>query len=82
MKALVIPPTASRLPFSRTPRLLQLTVPLTSSLITGVSRVKAHIELGRKDSWKSLGRGEGRELSVHEASLRGVVRPQGLRCVS
>ena len=63
----------------REPRLLQLTVPLVSGLVTGVPSVNAYIELGRKDGWKTLGSGEGRELSVHSAFLHGVVRPQGLR---
>ncbi|KAL5495369.1 hypothetical protein ACEPAI_832 [Sanghuangporus weigelae] len=77
--AIVLPPSPNILPFSRPAHLVHLTVPLASSLITGVSRVKAHIELGRKDGWRTLGQGEGREVSVYAASLNGMVRPQGLR---
>ncbi|KAL5519052.1 hypothetical protein ACEPAH_735 [Sanghuangporus vaninii] len=77
--AIVLPPSPNFLPFSRPAHLVQLTVPLASSLITGVNRVKAHIELGRKDGWRTLGQGEGREVSVYAASLNGMVRPQGLR---
>ncbi|KAL5534345.1 hypothetical protein ACEPAG_807 [Sanghuangporus baumii] len=77
--AIVLPPSSNILPFSRPAHLVQLTVPLASSLITGVSRVKAHIELGRKDGWRTLGQGEGREVSVYAASLNGMVRPQGFR---
>ncbi|OCB88311.1 hypothetical protein A7U60_g4513 [Sanghuangporus baumii] len=77
--AIVLPPSPNFLPFSRPAHLVQLTVPLASSLITGVNRVKAHIELGRKDGWRSLGQGEGREVSVYTATLNGMVRSQGLR---
>lgn len=80
-KAIVLPPSPSILPFARATRLVQLTVPLASSLVTGVNRMRAHVELGRKDGWKPLGHGEGREVSVYAASLSGIVRPQGLRYV-
>lgn len=39
----------------------------------------ARIDLGRRDGWKSLGNGEGRELSVWNAALKGAVRLQGIR---
>ncbi|THH06950.1 hypothetical protein EW145_g3728 [Phellinidium pouzarii] len=79
-KALVVLPAPSFIPFmSRTPRLIEMSVPLISSVITGSARVRARLELGRKDNWRSLGNGEGRELSVYAASLRGKARPQGLR---
>jgi len=47
--------------------------------VPSVSRVNAHIQLGRKDSWRSVGKGEGRELAVYAAFIRGDVRPHGLR---
>lgn len=42
--------------------------------------MNARIDLGRRDGWKSLGSGEGRELSVWNAALRGAVRRHGIRC--
>lgn len=56
-------------------------MPLLSSFAPGTSRVVAKLELGRKDGWKSLGEGHGRELSVLTASLHGVVKLEGLRWV-
>jgi hypothetical protein len=43
--------------------------------------VIANIEVGRRDHWRSLGAGEGRELSVLSANLRGTLRHKGVRCV-
>lgn len=60
---------------------MDLTVPLLSSFAPEASRVVAKLELGRRDGWKSLGEGHGRELSVSTASLQGIVRLQGLRSV-
>lgn len=39
----------------------------------------AYVEIGRNDQWRNLGSGQGRELSVVSASLRGVVVHSGLR---
>lgn len=36
-------------------------------------------EIGRKDEWRNLGKGHGRELNVPSASPRGVPKPKGLR---
>jgi hypothetical protein len=58
-----------------------ITISLLSSFAPGASRVVAKVELGRRDEWKSLGEGHGRELSVLSATLRGVIKLQGLRCV-
>ncbi|KAI5123555.1 hypothetical protein M0805_003374 [Coniferiporia weirii] len=78
--ALVVPPAPSVVSFlSRTPNLVEMSVPLVFSLISGSTRVRARVELGRGDGWRTLGSGEGRELSVFSASLHGEVRPQGLR---
>lgn len=41
----------------------------------------ARVEVGRRDLWKTLGRGEGRELSVYSASLVGSVRHSGIKYV-
>jgi len=52
---------------------LEKFIPTTSARLT------AHIELGRRDSWRSVGNGEGKELSVSRAQLIGLVRPRGPR---
>ncbi|KAH8120211.1 hypothetical protein DFH11DRAFT_1558906 [Phellopilus nigrolimitatus] len=78
--AVVVPPAPSFVPFvSRAPRLIGMAVPLASSVVTGAARIKVRVEIGRKDGWRTLGTGEGRELSVFAATLHGEVRPQGLR---
>ena len=59
----------------------EVTIPLLSNFEVGISNVVAHVEVGRKDQWKTLGTGEGRELSVLTAFLRGVVVHKGLRYV-
>lgn len=56
-----------------------MNLPLVTKLVTGREDIIAHVELGRNDGWRSLGFGEGRELSVYSAFLRGDVHPQGLR---
>jgi len=61
------------------PDIIDMTVPLFSSFAPGTSRILAKLELGRRDGWKSLGEGHGRELSVLSASLRGSIKLKGLR---
>lgn len=39
----------------------------------------ASVEIGRHDGWALLGDGQGRELSVISATLRGVAVPHGIR---
>lgn len=79
LEAIVLPPKRATFSFSTIPRLIDLDVPLLSSYVPGTSHISARIDLGRKDGWKSLGTGEGRELSVWNAALRGVVRRHGIR---
>lgn len=82
LQALVLPPSTSLMSyFWEQPGTVHLTVPLVSNIETGTSTVIANVELGRRDQWKSIGNGEGRELSVSAAFLRGVVVHQGLRYV-
>lgn len=57
----------------------KLTIPLIDSFLTGSSSVIAKVDLGRRDGWMGLGRGEGRELSVYSATLRGNLRHRGTR---
>src|SRR5712691_6987679 len=63
------------------PSTTTLKIPLLSSYVSGASDVVARIELGRQDGWKSIGSGEGKELSVLTAFINGRVRPQGVRLV-
>jgi len=59
----------------------KLKVALMDSFATGTNLVIAKIDLGRRDGWKEIGRGEGRELSVYSATLRGSLRHRGVRYV-
>ncbi|KAJ2919290.1 hypothetical protein MD484_g1146, partial [Candolleomyces efflorescens] len=58
---------------------IDIDVPLLSSFVAGTSSLSADIQLGRRDNWKNLGTGEGRELSVISASLQGIAVPHGIR---
>ncbi|EPT03900.1 hypothetical protein FOMPIDRAFT_127752 [Fomitopsis schrenkii] len=51
---------------------------VSSFSLDGKSAI-ARVELGRRDQWKSIGSGEGRELTVFSAVLRGVVVHKGAR---
>ncbi|KIK78990.1 hypothetical protein PAXRUDRAFT_834327 [Paxillus rubicundulus Ve08.2h10] len=73
------PPSRRRFLLSSSPRLVDLDIPLLASYVLGTSKVNARIDIGRRDEWKSLGSGEGRELSVWTALLRGAVRRHGVR---
>ncbi|KAJ8594846.1 hypothetical protein M405DRAFT_711184, partial [Rhizopogon salebrosus TDB-379] len=78
--AIVLPPTKSRISWvSSPPRLINLDILFLKSQPLGASRVIARVELGRRDEWRGLGNGEGRELSVLSASLEGTVRRHGIR---
>ncbi|KAH7912589.1 hypothetical protein BJ138DRAFT_1004176 [Hygrophoropsis aurantiaca] len=77
--AIVLPPSRRFSWLTSPPRLVDVDVPLLVSHAIGVSRVIAKVEIGRRDGWRGLGRGEGRELSVVSASLRGVVKRHGIR---
>ena len=59
----------------------KLRVPLMSNFLTLSNSVIAKVDLGRMDGWKGIGRGEGRELSVFSATLRGALRHRGIRFV-
>ncbi|KAG1908248.1 uncharacterized protein F5891DRAFT_992243 [Suillus fuscotomentosus] len=75
--AIVLPPTKSRVWSS--PKLVNLDILFLESHAPGASRVIARVELGRRDGWRALGNGEGRELSVFSAFLRGAVKHHGIR---
>ncbi|KAJ7092576.1 putative adipose-regulatory protein-domain-containing protein [Mycena epipterygia] len=75
--AILIPPRVAF--YSSAPAVITVHVPLLTSYATGASHVVASVEVGRRDNWKGLGNGQGRELSVVAASLRGVVVHHGIR---
>ncbi|KAF7339776.1 hypothetical protein MVEN_01894000 [Mycena venus] len=74
---IAIPPRVSF--YSRTPAVIDITVPLLTAFAPGSKHVVATVEIGRRDNWKSLGNEQGREVSVVSASLRGVVVHHGIR---
>lgn len=63
------------------PGMSKLKVPLMDNIVTVSNSVMAKVGLGRRDGWKGIGRGEGRELSVYSATLRGALRYHGIRFV-
>jgi len=78
--AIVLPP--SRTPLTSliySQGTVEMGIPLLSSYSLGVTNVVAHVELGRADQWRTLGSGQGRELSVLSGLLRGVVVHRGFR---
>ncbi|ETW86950.1 hypothetical protein HETIRDRAFT_240515, partial [Heterobasidion irregulare TC 32-1] len=78
--SMILPPTSSWIPFvSSKRRTVAIEVQFLKSYVTGHSHVVARVEIGRQDSWRSLGSGEGRELSVLSASVSGTVRHKGIR---
>ncbi|KAF9015526.1 hypothetical protein BDQ17DRAFT_1341224 [Cyathus striatus] len=56
----------------------QIFIPLIPSFTPMMTKVLARVEIGRRDGWTSLGKGEGRELNVIYAQLRGVAIPRGI----
>ncbi len=61
------------------PGTIDLNIQMLSNFVVGTSRALGTIELGRRDQWKTLGEGRGRELAVLSGTLRGVVLHHGLR---
>lgn len=52
---------------------------MLSSYVAGSSKLVAFVEIGRQDGWTSLGNGEGHEIRVVTASVRGRVVRHGIR---
>jgi hypothetical protein len=67
----------SFLPFK--PEFATISIPFLAAQQFGVSKAVMSIELGRRDRWMSLGNGQGRELSVKNAELRGIIHHTGIR---
>ncbi|KAI0652281.1 hypothetical protein C8Q79DRAFT_997408 [Trametes meyenii] len=61
------------------PGTVDLNIPMFDGLTIGTSRALARVELGRKDQWKSIRDGQGRELAVLSGYIRGVVLHRGVR---
>ncbi|KAG7450669.1 uncharacterized protein BT62DRAFT_927940 [Guyanagaster necrorhizus] len=75
--AIVLPPHAFF--FSGKPSSFNIDIQLLHSYTFGTNYANAHVQLGRQDGWKTLGSGQGRELAVSDASLRGVLVHRGMR---
>ena len=80
-QAIVVPGPLYSVTYLLRPGTSKLKVPLVDNFATGSSLVIAKIDLGRRDGWKGIGRGEGRELSVYSATLRGTLKHRGVRFV-
>lgn len=63
------------------PMMSKLKVPMINNFVAESNPVIAKVDLGRRDGWKGIGHGEGRELSVYSITLRGVLRHRGVRFV-
>ena len=56
-----------------------MNVPLLDSFVTSSSNLAATVQIGRADSWTTIGTGQGREVNIQFASLRGLAVPHGIR---
>ncbi|KAI0778594.1 hypothetical protein BD413DRAFT_510336 [Trametes elegans] len=80
--AIVLPPYASPWSFLyNRPGTVDLNIPMLQNFAIGTTRALARVELGRKDQWRTLGDGHGRELAVLSGYIRGVVLHHGVRGV-
>ncbi|KAJ3935488.1 MAG: hypothetical protein NXY57DRAFT_989902 [Lentinula lateritia] len=75
--AIVIPPKSPY--FSGKPHLATIDIPMLDSFVPGSTKVTVDVKIGRQDVWRSLGNGEGRELNVYSASLKGILAHKGIR---
>jgi len=60
---------------------IKISIPLLYEFTTGTSDVNVRLEIGRSDGWRSVGAGQGQELTVLEAILKGAIRPTGIRAI-
>ncbi|KIL71791.1 hypothetical protein M378DRAFT_155399 [Amanita muscaria Koide BX008] len=75
--ALILPSGSSL--FTTKPSVVTVDLQLLKAYLPGTSKLIATLELGRRDSWTSLGKGEGREVSVLSAHIRGAIVHHGIR---
>ncbi|KZW02661.1 hypothetical protein EXIGLDRAFT_759784 [Exidia glandulosa HHB12029] len=78
--SVILPPKTSLLSL-RTPQTVVHHVQLLKDFVPGATRLLASVEIGRKDMWRSLGTGAGREVTVFEAYLVGEVKLSGVRAL-
>ncbi|CAG8672471.1 14749_t:CDS:2 [Acaulospora colombiana] len=70
------------LPIASAPSYTDMTITILPDWTPGTSQaLYGHLEVGRRDGWKSLGLGEGREITVVESYVRGRVLLSGTRRV-
>ncbi|KAJ3803396.1 hypothetical protein GGU11DRAFT_4862 [Lentinula aff. detonsa] len=75
--AIAIPPKSSY--FSSKTHLVTIEIPMLDSFVPETAQVAVDVKIGRQDVWKGIGNGEGRELSVYSASLKGILVHKGIR---
>lgn len=84
--ALILPPTFFIKSLTLTGALTtrKVHVPLLESFATTsyLSSLRALVQVGRKDGWKSIGNGAGQELVVLEVYAVGAPKLTGLRYVT
>jgi len=56
-----------------------MNVPLLDYFVFTSSNLAATVQIGRADSWSAIGAGQGREVNILFASLKGLVIPHGIR---
>lgn len=78
-QSIILPPSSGLFSFMFRSSHLEFVIPMLSSFYAQAENLRAYVEIGRRDGWKSLGHGEGRELSVIAAAIRGEVRPTGIK---
>ncbi|KAF8525169.1 hypothetical protein BU17DRAFT_74550 [Hysterangium stoloniferum] len=61
--------------------IIKLDIPLLSQFVAGSTNIIAYLELGRPDAWKNIGSGQQREISIAQSTLKGTVRPTGIRAI-
>ena len=76
-KAIILEPPSSWL-YGK-PRTIRMNVPLLDSFVTTSSNLAATVDIGRTDSWATVGTGQGREVNIVFASLKGLAIPHGIR---
>ncbi|KAF5385463.1 hypothetical protein D9757_005402 [Collybiopsis confluens] len=62
-----------------TPNLVTLQIPMLDSFVPGTRQLAVDVTIGRRDVWKTIGSGQGRELAVSSASLKGILARKGIR---
>ncbi|KAJ4485970.1 putative adipose-regulatory protein-domain-containing protein [Lentinula aciculospora] len=65
--------------FSSKSHLVTLEIPMLDSFVPRTKEAVVDVKIGRQDAWKDIGNGEGRELSVYSASLKGILAHKGVR---